>query len=178
MTRLGGTANKGVIYRINTSGSGFTVLHDFEGGYNDGATSEHGRLLELAGKLYGMTTFGGSGTTKGKGVAFSMNIDGSHFTILHRFGSDGDGAAPFASFVNIGNMIYGTTRDGGSRNVGTVFGMRLDGSDYAILHDFAGAPADGAHPVDEVVPFNDYLWVLTSTGGATDRGGLCAIPLY
>ncbi len=35
-TRYGGAHNKGIIFRINPDGSGYTILHHFAGGTNDG----------------------------------------------------------------------------------------------------------------------------------------------
>src|SRR5690242_7752097 len=69
MTSSGGTNGAGVIFSFDPSTSTFTKLKDFDetnGGYAYG-----GSLIQAGdGKLYGMTTFGGSG---GYGVIFSLN---------------------------------------------------------------------------------------------------------
>lgn len=57
----------------------FRILHQFDG--SDGA-GPYGHLISAGGKLYGMT----AGDTIGnKGMALSIDPDGSDYTILHRF---------------------------------------------------------------------------------------------
>jgi uncharacterized repeat protein (TIGR03803 family) len=71
----------GTIFKLNTDGSGFTVLYNMGG--NDG--SHPGGGLVLAGKtLYGTTEFGGS---NGGGTIFKVGIDGADFRVLHSFTS-------------------------------------------------------------------------------------------
>ncbi len=53
----GGT-ERGILYRMNIDGTGFTQLHEFKGG-DDGATPMRTPLL-VNGALYGMTAYGGS----------------------------------------------------------------------------------------------------------------------
>jgi len=55
MTNAGGAGAYGTIFRINTDGSGFAVLHSFA--YGEGA-SPHGSLTFAGGVLYGMTNTG------------------------------------------------------------------------------------------------------------------------
>ena len=59
-TRFGGAADLGTAFRLNTDGSGYTVLHSFIGTPKDGA--QPGAALWLAGDgtLYGTTHAGGS----------------------------------------------------------------------------------------------------------------------
>lgn len=64
-----GWAGNGTIFRINTDGSGFQVLHRFAGG--DDGRGPHGNLLQSGTTLYGMTSDGGS---QNKGVIFAMDL--------------------------------------------------------------------------------------------------------
>jgi uncharacterized repeat protein (TIGR03803 family) len=67
-TRNGGTANKGVVFKITTAGSE-SVLHDFAG-KPDGAQPQ-ASLLSHSGTLYGTTTAGGS---RGEGSVFALPL--------------------------------------------------------------------------------------------------------
>ena len=60
MTRKGGSEKFGVVFSIDTSGNNYMVLHNFTGGPNDGATSDHGYVVQVGNMLYGTTTNGGS----------------------------------------------------------------------------------------------------------------------
>ena len=72
-TVYGGTTGSGVVYALQADGSGYTVLHHFQGTPSDGAQSV-AVLAEDAGVLYGMTASGGSANG---GVVFRLNADGS-----------------------------------------------------------------------------------------------------
>jgi uncharacterized repeat protein (TIGR03803 family) len=73
MTRNGGEHDFGVVFSVDTSGSNYTVLHDFAGGDTDGATSDHGYVVQSGDHLYGMTTNGGH---HDDGVIFKIKTDG------------------------------------------------------------------------------------------------------
>jgi uncharacterized repeat protein (TIGR03803 family) len=46
MTRKGGDHDFGVVFSIDTNGTNYTELHDFAGGDSDGATSDHGYVVQ------------------------------------------------------------------------------------------------------------------------------------
>jgi uncharacterized repeat protein (TIGR03803 family) len=79
-TRDGGSHNGGIIFRINPDGSGYTILHHFAGGTNDG-DGPQGTLIVAGPTIYG-TTFNGG--TSNFGTVFSMDISGSNFTVSTR----------------------------------------------------------------------------------------------
>jgi uncharacterized repeat protein (TIGR03803 family) len=62
VTLAGGTANGGVLFRINTDGSSFTVLHKFADGSvpNDGAGPSGPLIVGSDNNLYGETSGGGT----------------------------------------------------------------------------------------------------------------------
>ena len=109
-TISGGSANSGVIFKIDTSGNE-TVLYSFSGG-SDGRRPEQGLVIDAAGNLYGTTAKGGSSN---KGTIFRVDSAGT-FTLLHSFtGSRSDGAHPRFGHLAMdqsGNL-YGVTRRGG-----------------------------------------------------------------
>src|ERR1019366_9147213 len=94
-------------------------------------------------RLYGTAENGG---TNDYGTVFAVNTDGSGFTDLHSFSSGSDGANPLAVLVLSGNRLFGTARNGGANDSGTVFAINIDGTGFANFYSFSGGN-DGALPV-------------------------------
>ena len=163
MTRKGGEHDYGVVFKIDTSGNNYMGLHDFAGGDSDGATSDHGYVVQSGHHLYGMTTNGGH---HNDGVIFKLNIDDQSFQLLHRFGeTHHDGKNPYGSLLLVGNLLYGTTANGGDNDMGTVFVIRTDGHGYQRLYSFGGQAGDGSKPIDNVFLVNGALYGMTTEGG-------------
>ena len=142
MTYQGGASNQGVVFKINSDGSGYTNLHRFAGGAGDGAYPE-GSLALSNNTLYGMTSNGGA---SGCGTVFKINTDGSGYSILHSFnGSTTDGYLPMDSLTLNGTTLYGMTYGAGAFNRGVLFLIKVDGSGYTNLHSFTGS--DGKWPL-------------------------------
>jgi uncharacterized repeat protein (TIGR03803 family) len=128
----GGTAGNGTIFKIDTNGAAFTVLHTF--GLTSGALGTNsdgaGPQAELTlsdGVLYGTTKFGGNG---GSGTVFRLNTDGAGFATLYNFtavdvvtGTNRDGAHPVSGLLLSGGVLYGTASAGGTAAYGTVFSL-------------------------------------------------------
>ena len=167
MTLVGG--NSGTIFKIGANGTGFALLHSFAGGLNDGSTP-NGSLALAGTTLYGLTQFGGSATSRG--TAFRLNADGTGFGLVHRFaGGLADGENPLGTPVVSGLTLYGMTSQGGSANIGTVFKVNADGTNFGLLHSFAGGPADGQAPgFSALVQSGPTLFGMTGGGGPTDDG--------
>ena len=166
-TTLGGGSNgQGMVFRIDPSGQGFTILHSFVG--NDG-TFPYARLLQANdGLLYGTTTAGG-GPADG-GTIFRVAADGSAFTTLHEFGSVGDGAHPYGALIQAADgLLYGTTSEGGSHSAGIIFKIDTAGVTLTKIHDFTLAL--GAKPLAGLVQTPDgYLYGATSSGAGGNYG--------
>jgi uncharacterized repeat protein (TIGR03803 family) len=170
MTRKGGVHDFGVVFSIDTSGGNYQSLHDFAGGDNDGATTDHGYLVQSCDHLYGMTTDGGH---HDDGVIFTMKTDGHAFQLLHKFGeTHHDGKNPYGSLLLVGEQLYGTTANGGDNDLGTVFVINTDGSGYHRLYSFAGQKNsdDGSKPIDNVIMVNGWLYGMATEGGANNVG--------
>jgi uncharacterized repeat protein (TIGR03803 family) len=120
LTTAGGTNDLGVIFKVNTGGSGYSVLHSFSGGTLDGASPEFGPLVVTNSVMYGATEEGG---TSNSGVLFQMNTGGTGFTVMHAFsGGTNDGAYPAFGPLLSGSILCGVTPGGGSNNLGVVYG--------------------------------------------------------
>ena len=170
MTRKGGDHDLGVVFSIDTNGDNYTDLHDFAGGDSDGATSDHGYVVQSGHHLYGMTTNGGH---HNDGVIFKLNLDDQSFQLLHKFGeTHHDGKNPYGSLLLVGDQLYGTTANGGDNDLGTVFVINTSGNNYQRLYSFGGKTnnGDGAKPIDNVVLINGWLYGMTTEGGAHNQG--------
>ncbi|MCX6908603.1 MAG: hypothetical protein NTY01_11240 [Verrucomicrobia bacterium] len=162
--------NQGVVFKINTDGTGYANIHSFAGGNNDGS-SPYGSPVLSGSNLYGVTLHGGSGNV---GVLFKINTDGSGFTILHSFASNGnDGYRPSGPLILSGSTLYGMTESGGVDHAGVVFKINCDGSGYTILHSFSiGRRNEGCRPTGSLTLSGSSLYGLTRFGGSKNLGVL------
>jgi uncharacterized repeat protein (TIGR03803 family) len=153
----------GVVFRMDLSGSNFTILHSFKG--PDGNAPQSALVEGTNGFLFGTTLDGGSNSY---GTIFRLDKSGSNFTVIHHFpGTNDDGHEPYANvWKGPDGRLYGTTTAGGMHNQGVLFGLDYDGGNYAILHHF-GAANDGTQPYAGVVTGPDgALYGTTDFGGA------------
>lgn len=164
VTEEGGDSGLGTVFRLDKTGTSYTTLKHFTG--TDGAYPE-GRLLKASdGLLYGTTSGGGSGTND-FGVIFRIGMNGGGFQVLREFGGT-NGANPAGGLIEgADSALYGTTYSGGATNVGTVFSLNRDGSDFRVLHHFTTpAQTSGYLPHGELVQgTNGALYGTTSAGG-------------
>ena len=160
-TAEGGSSDYGVVFKVNTDGSGYAVLKSFTG--RDGVDPEAGLVLSGS-TLYGTTAYGGS---SGEGVVFKVNTDGSGYAVLKSF-TGSDVVDPEAGLVLSGSTLYGTTYFGGFSGDGVVFKVNTDGSGYAVLNSFSGS--DGLHPSAGLALAGSTLYGTTCGGGGSNLG--------
>ncbi|HET6995187.1 MAG TPA: choice-of-anchor tandem repeat GloVer-containing protein, partial [Chitinophagaceae bacterium] len=102
-TSSGGTDGFGTVFRIDTSGSNYTVLKSFSS-TADGAYPNTGIIQASDLLLYGST-----GSAIGLGVyggtIFRMNLDGSGYTILHAFDDQAEGQGVSTLLDLNGNFV-------------------------------------------------------------------------
>jgi uncharacterized repeat protein (TIGR03803 family) len=201
----GGISGSGTIFKVNTDGTGFMVLHSFTEGSgpffflmtnSDGAYPQGGLILS-GNTLYGTAYYGGS---SGFGTVFALNTDGTDFTNLHTFAAapyytnqsggvfwtNSDGSNPVGSLTLLSNTLYGMTLSGGSSGKGTAFKLNTDGMGFAVLHSFTattstgppnyfGTNSDGALPTAGLVLMRDTLFGTTSDGGSSGYGTVFSV---
>lgn len=158
VTRIGGSARDGVIFRFNPAqfnpgepGSGYTILKHLNGT----PISQGDLLLASDNKLYGTTT------SYNRGFIWRINLDGSGFQTLMEFKGT-NGYVPQGGLVQgTDGFLYGTTRTGtGSKVNGTIFKIDLNLPDPPINHrpvantDFTTATNNVAKDIDVLA--NDY----------------------
>lgn len=190
-TSAGGAGGNGVVFAVGTNGTGFTTLHSFApldplAATNADGAIPYGGLVLADGTLYGTTFAGGSG---GGGAIFSIQTNGSNFTVLHHFPAtdpttrtNTDGASPSAGLMLSSNVLYGTASAGGAGAVGTVFALNLNGAQFTALQSFPtlasnGTNAHGAFPVAPVLRLGNSLYGTTFAGGPGAVGTVFSIPL-
>lgn len=175
VTRVGGAADRGTVFRVTTAGVLTTLMEGTTrtngvtsaGGYPNG-----GLCAAPDGSLYGTTYFGG---TSDEGSVFKIDPQGNRSTVISftAVGGDHPGSRPQCSlmFASDGNF-YGCTVWGGSSNLGTVFRLTPSG-EHTVLVNFTGngATNKGAWPSAKLIEGADgCLYGMGNGGGAGDYG--------
>jgi len=158
----------GTLYKINTNGTGYQVMHWFDANVQDGTVPRGG--LTLSGStLYGCTAYGGGANG---GTVFKINTDGTGYQKLCFFAMGGQ-AFPYGAPVVSGSTIYGMTSDGDHTvsSYGGIFALSTGGGNPVFLHSFAGKPNDGAWPYGSLTLVGSRLYGMTSAGGANGISG-------
>lgn len=167
-TRNGGTG-KGTLFKVKSNGSEMATTFHFPASANN---LPNGGLIKASdGKLYGVIGAAGS---PANGVVFSVNTDGTQYTILHNF-SNGDGSYPTGNLVEASNgYLYGATMYGGN-NVGVIFRLQKDGSDFSVLHMFSSGGYNASAGLVQAA--DGKLYGATLQGGSVGYGSLYSINL-
>jgi uncharacterized repeat protein (TIGR03803 family) len=168
-TLSGGTNGAGTVFKVDATG-GETVLYSFDlTNQQDGFLPYGGLVRDFAGNLYGTTNGGG---TFGAGIVFKLDTTNAE-TVLYNFGSsNGDALFPTGGLIrDAKGNLYGTTQDGGTFGVGTVFKVDKNGTE-TLLHSFAGGTADGEFPFVSGLlrDAKGNLYGVTDEGGAFTFG--------
>jgi len=159
----GGVFGAGTVFKIDSSGDGFSVLHSF--GYGDGAQPRAGLVLS-GNTLYGTTRNGGSSQW---GTIFAVHTDGTGFTNLYNFTNGGDGGWPEAGLLLSGSVLYGTTSSDRGIGGGTVFKINTDGTGFTTLLGFGGG-GGGKIPQCVLSLSGNVLYGTTTAGGKFGQG--------
>jgi uncharacterized repeat protein (TIGR03803 family) len=178
-TRLGGKFDKGMVFRMATDGSGFSVLHSFKG--SDGQDPQGQLVVDSDGQLYGTTMLGGAGN---RGVIYRISTSGDFkrlysFPKLKDFNEDGlatnaTGANPRAGLLRTASgVFYGTAYQGGDHGNGTLFRVEITGDTAEVtpVHSFKGWPFNAGFPVAAVTQGPDGDFYGTSERGGYDDNG-------
>ncbi len=165
MTFNGGAYNAGVIFSFDPATSDYATVHNFS---NDNGAQPSGSLIQASdGKLYGMTSFGG---TINSGVIFSLDPTTSIYTKLFDFDND-KGANPSGSLLQTANgKMYGMTAEGGIENLGIIFSFDPVSLTVTKVDDFDNV--NGAVPLGNLVQSNSGLLYGMCANGGGDQSGV------
>lgn len=124
----------GTLYKLSKSRK-LTVLYAFHGGPKDGCDVFGTPAIDSKGNFYG--TANACGAT-GAGIVWKVTKKGVE-TVLHNFSSQAtDGQEPIAGVIlDAKGNLYGTTYQGGPRNLGTVYKLSKKGK-LTLLQTFTG----------------------------------------
>ncbi len=184
-TQGGGMSGEGTLFRLTPAGA-LTTLVEFTGSnlslLNLGA--KHGGApvgtLVATGTssitLYGVTQTGGSLAGLGlldDGTVFRYAVSTNTFTMMATFTGDsallellGGRAGRYPNgglCLHSNGYLYGTTEFGGASDVGTIFKIKPDGTNFATIKQFD--QTTGANPAGTLVEISGTLYGTTRTGG-------------
>lgn len=159
----GGSVGQGQLYSVNPATEVVTILYEFDVP-NTGAYP-HTSLVEIAGELFGTTSFGG---TNGKGTIFKYDITTQSFTLLYSF--DGlYGNFSRSGLTNVGGILYGVTLNGGSTDVGVLFSFDPSTNTFNFLKDLGSENV--FYPQGDLVEvLPGKLWGTSYNGGNSGYG--------
>lgn len=163
-TAHGGPFDHGIVFYLSASNTIVPQL-GFTNSNPEGSLPMAGLTADTNAVL-----FGASGTSGafGYGNIFRFNSGDTQPTIVHSFNSD-NGAYPWGTLLlNTNGWLYGTTLNGGSNNVGTLFKVSSAGE---FTNFFSFATTNGATPWSGLIQVkNGALYGTTSLGGAGNYG--------
>lgn len=123
-TVSGGALNMGTVFSITTTGSE-KVVYSFKGSDGIDGAYPRGSLAILGGVLYGTTTNGGihcTGQAYPCGTAFGVTTSGREH-VVYNFDGGLDGSDPWVGLIGIKGFLYGTTSNGGTSQMGSVYDL-------------------------------------------------------
>jgi len=167
-TKFGGSTGSGTVFTVNTDGTGFSLLHNFQ--YTDGGDITADLLLS-SNILYGAAYQGGIGY---QGALFSLSTSGADFTNEYVFAGTPDGGDPKGGLLLFNDTLFGTGSGGtGTNSDGTVFSVETNGLNFLTLHAFSGT--DGSDPWADLVMGGDVLYGTAYTGGTANLGVIFSV---
>jgi uncharacterized repeat protein (TIGR03803 family) len=144
------------------------TIYNFADNGTSGATPWYVTLVQgTNGNLYGTTYNGGKDAV---GTIFNVTTSGSQ-KIIYSFKTGTDGANPTGGLtLGTDGNFYGTTQQGGSKSMGTVFKVTPNGA-FLILHNF-NSFIDGAFPWGPPILASDGNFYGTTSGGGINGNGI------
>jgi uncharacterized repeat protein (TIGR03803 family) len=173
-TEIGGTIDTdncpegcGTVFSVDPGTGAETVVYSFKG-TPDGAFPVAG-LTYQNGLLYGTTSEDGPNTCpypdSGCGTVFAIDPTTGAEAILYSFTKNGkQGEFPAGTLVYQNGTLYGTTEQGGPKQVGNVFAVNATTGAATDLYNFTGVP-NGEFPVAGPTYVNGNLFGTTQGFG-------------
>lgn len=161
--------NVGTVFRIQSDGSDYSVLHRFTGGSQGRfPAARYPLLVTPDGMIFG----GASGGSHQSGILYRLHTVGTGYQVIHHFaGGPEGGDGPYSGLVEYRDgALYGTTVEGGIDGAGTIFRINKNGSGFAVLRSYIDVPNPGDEDGSPTIPLlhaaDGRLYGLTSGGDA------------
>ncbi len=158
----------GTVFSVSTAGVQHG-LHSFGRG-NDGAYP-FASLIDVKGKLYGTTAYGGG--YDGTGTVFRISTAGAEHVLYTFDGTFSDGLFPFAGLLDVkGRGLFGVTAGMAISSMSsyaegaTVFSIMTNGKRERVLYNFNTNGHQGNSPNASPIDVNGTLYGTTTAGGA------------
>jgi uncharacterized repeat protein (TIGR03803 family) len=166
LTSGGGATEEGTLFEFDPTTTTFIKKVDFIGA--NGLSPEGSVVLAGNGKMYGMTSDGG---TNNAGVLFEYDPTTSAFTKKLDFNYTTTGGNPYGSLVLAGNgKLYGLTAYGGVNDKGVIFEYDAATNIYTKKIDFSSGSGGYQPQGDLMQATNGKLFGMTRFGGTNDLG--------
>ena len=184
MTPVGGSASVGVVFSFNMSKKKYKVLHQLRLpgqqyapmciDSSDGATPDHGTLVQSNSTLFGLTTYGGK---YGNGTLFSIHTDGSHFKILQSFGKTWHQRRDQSVRLAAAERHHALWHDAHGRQQGQRhrFSDQYRRHQLRIEFTISRTAPTRQKPIDNVILVDNTLYGMTEAGGMCGNGAIFAI---
>ncbi|MBB5038993.1 choice-of-anchor tandem repeat GloVer-containing protein [Prosthecobacter dejongeii] len=176
----GGSASSWAVYKIKISDGSFTkVVEHLSSSAAYTGVSYLGRtpLAGVSGHasqpwLWGTTSVGGNNNL---GTLYRFNpTTGEREVKIHFTGTAGvaRGSKPNGKvYVDANGLVWGTTEEGGTSNVGTLFKYDPSFNTFTTLTSFV--TTGGCRPKGSLIaPGDGYIWGTTSTGSSSSLGSV------
>ena len=161
----------GMVFSINTDGSGYRKLYNFGDApvlnCNNGCMPSGSFTLSDS-ILYGMA----NGGPTGDGAIFFMDTSGTVYDTLMTFNGT-NGSSPTGTLTLSGTRLYGMTSKGGANNLGCIFAINTNGTGFDTLMSFNGI--NGSKPQGSLTIAGSVLYGMTEYGDTLNSGNIFSI---
>lgn len=173
--RYGGAAQCGSLFRVSPSTGAFEVMRPFAvlGRRTEGCNPRGAMAQGPDGWIYGTTEYGGSADA---GTVYKWNPHSGAFKTLRSFAGwgTGDGYSPMSVALSPSGELFGLTPAGGKFDVGTIYSLNPDGSQYRVVYSFTNqTDTIGSGPYGQLLLAKDGNFY-----GSTGRGGFCCGTIF
>lgn len=170
-TSQGGAYGSGLVYAFDIITETMTTLAAFDGA---GGSTPQAPPVQVGNSLYGIA---GQGGAYGFGVVWSLELGGnaSKVTVLHNFeGGEEDCATPFGSptYNPSDGKLYGMAFSSAANDMGGIFSLQLDGSEYQLLASFNPETGGGPQMGSLILSKDGFMYGNGWVGGANKLGSI------
>ncbi|WP_374675409.1 choice-of-anchor tandem repeat GloVer-containing protein [Ideonella sp.] len=173
--RYGGVSHCGSLFRVSPSTGEYTVMRPFAvlGRRTEGCNPRGAMAQGPDGWIYGTTEYGGSADA---GTVYKWHPASGKFKTLRNFAGwgTGDGYSPVSVALSPTGELVGVTPSGGKFDVGTIYSLKPDGSEYRVVYSFTyESDTIGSNPFGQLLLAKDGNFY-----GSTGRGGYCCGTIF